>query len=217
MSLFYGDKSASLQNRRDFLAGLGIDSRDLVCASQVHGNSVHIALEQDRGRGALDYQDSLPATDALLTAVCRLPLAVFTADCLPLFLYDQKNRAIGLVHAGWKGALQGIVAKSVQAMQCEFGTRPQDLLAGFGPAIRACCYEVRQDCADFFPGFVGRRSDRLYLDLAGACLRQLLDAGLDAGRIADPGICTSCRKTEYFSYRKEGPACGRMLSVMMLK
>lgn len=217
MSLAYGDTRYSLENRRDLLTRLGVDYNNLVCAKQIHGEGVRYAQESDRGKGAIFLDDSMADADALITDKRNLPLAVFTADCLSVFLYDCRIPAIGLVHAGWRSSRQKIVEKAVQLMQEKFGTAVKDLYAGLGPAIRSCCYEVGRDFADFFPRELSERGNRYYLDLAGLNKKQLLDLGVGEKNIFDSNICTSCRNTEFFSYRRQGYKCGRMISVMMLR
>ena len=217
MSLVYGDTADSLDNRRDFLAGLGIDYRGLVCARQVHGKRVECAEASDRGRGALAQEDAFGDTDALITATRGLALAVFTADCLSVFIYDPVNQAIGLVHAGWKGTREGIVGLAVSAMREKFNSKPLDLLAGLGSCIRPCCYRVGGEFRDFFPSGLVARDGGYYLDLAGINRDLLLDSGMRPENISDSGLCTYCRPAEFFSYRRQGPSCGRMMSVMMLK
>lgn len=217
MSLVYGPPQGALENRKDFLFQLGIDYRDLVCAKQAHASNIRCVQESDRGRGALTHGDSIDDTDAFITDRKKLPLAVFTADCLSVFLFDPEKSAIGVVHAGWRGSQKGILGKTIEAMRKEFKTESKDLLAGFGPAIRECCYEVGKEFKDSFSEGLRSKSGRLYLDLAGINRRQLLEAGVKEENITDPGICTSCRNKEYFSYRREGKSCGRMMSVIMLK
>lgn len=217
MSLFYGDTADSLKSRQKFLKELGIDCRDLVCAQQVHKSRVRYIEEADRGKGALFYETALPETDALITGKPNLPLAVFTADCLPIFLYDPKTPAVGLVHVGWRGARGAIVSKALKVMEGRFETSPQDLMAGFGPAIGSCCYEVKEEFKKFFPDDIVEKNGHYYLDLAGVNKKQLLHAGVKKANIFDANICTSCRNKEFFSYRREGNSCGRMMSVIMLK
>jgi hypothetical protein len=224
MSLSYGLSAGqaghtqeSLSNRKSFLCGLGIDYRDLVCARQVHSDNIGYAQERDRGRGALSYESSLVGMDALITDKRALPLAVFTADCLPVFLYDRATPAIGLVHAGWRGSLKGITAKAILAMGEYFKSNPQDLYAGFGPAIRGCCYEVGEKFSESFRQELLIRDEHYYLDLASVNKKQLLNSGVREENIADCAICTSCNNEQYFSFRKEGDSSGRMISVIMLK
>ncbi|MGE5197156.1 MAG: peptidoglycan editing factor PgeF [Deltaproteobacteria bacterium] len=217
MSLSYGDTRDALDNRKDFLGGLGIDYRRLVCCQQVHGSVVRYVREADAGKGALVYSESLPATDGLITDKKNLPLAVFTADCLSVFFYDSRIPAIGLIHAGWRSSRENICMKTVRLMRETFKSEPRDLTAAFSPAIRDCCYEVGEEFNDFFPYGVKSKNGRYYLDLIGINKRELLDSGVPEGNIRDSGDCTFCRSDEFFSFRKEGSSCGRMMSVAMLK
>ncbi|MBN1526974.1 MAG: peptidoglycan editing factor PgeF [Candidatus Omnitrophica bacterium] len=217
MSFSHGDTSRSPANREEFLKGLDIDHRDLVCAKQVHGCGIRYATEADKGKGALSRDTAFDGTDALITDRRGVPLAVFTADCLSVFLFDTLRPAIGVVHAGWRSTAKRIVAETVRAMQKHFNTDPAHLCAGFGPAIRGCCYEVGPELAKVFPDDVSAREGRHYLDLAAANKRQLLESGVSGSRILDPGYCTFCGSGRFFSYRKSGESCGRIMSVAMLR
>ena len=216
-SLNYGDTRDSLLNRSRFLSTLGIDHRDLVCAKQVHGGHVHYARQQDRGRGAISYDSALPDTDAFVTDKKNLPLAIFTADFLSIFLYDPKAAAIGVVHAGWKSAKENIVANAILLMRDNFNSKVPDIRVTFGPAIRECCYEVGEEFHGFFPKGVISRQGRNYLNIAAVNTEQLLSSGIDRSNIIDSGICTSCQNEKFFSFRKEGESCGRLMSVAMLR
>ncbi|MCM8795801.1 MAG: polyphenol oxidase family protein [Candidatus Omnitrophica bacterium] len=201
MSLNCGDTANSLSNRYKFLKALGIDYQSLVCAKQTHSANITYVKAEDRGKGALDYASAIDNTDAFITKEKNLPLAVFTADCLSIFLYDPKALAIGLVHAGFKGTLQDISGKTVKLMQKRLNTDPKNLYAIFGPAIRICCYRPDETCPD----------------LIELNKRQLLSCGIKEENIFDSGFCTYCQNAEFFSFRKEGRASGRMISVIMLK
>jgi len=216
MSLFYSDTQGSLKNRKNFLKELSIDYRDLVCAKQVHSSNARYVEEIDKGKGALSYSTCIPDTDALITDKKNLPLAIFTADCLSISLYDSKTFSIGLIHAGWRSTKEDIISKTVELMQERFNTRAKDLYAGFGPAIRDCCYEVGEEFSEFFPYGLVKRDNRYYLDLAGINKKQLLDLGIGDTHIFDSGFCTSCRNNEFFSHRKEKDSYGRMMSVIMI-
>ena len=102
-------------------------------------------------------------------------------------------------------------------MQDEFNISPARLQVTFGPAIRACCYEVGEEFRGYFNYGLNNKQGRYYLDLAGINKRQLLDAGVREENISDSGLCTSCRSKEFFSYRREGSSSGRMISVVMLR
>lgn len=217
MSLCYGETSRSLENRRAFLEPLHIDYRELVCLKQVHANSVKYVTESDRGRGALTYDTAIESTDALITDSRSVPLVVLTADCLSVFLYDKKTPAIGLVHAGWRSTKEGIVKRAILAMFERFHTAAEQLRVAFGPCIRKCCYAVKEEVRASFPGNVTERDSVSYLDLVGANERQLFEEGVKRQNVIDCGFCTSCLCRDFFSFRREGSACGRMMSVAMLK
>ena len=110
-----------------------------------------------------------------------------------------------------------ILAKTIRLMCKEFKGRPEYLQVAFGPAIRSCCYEVGSEFKHFFSGGLIERDGRYYLDLLGINKRQILDSGVKEANIFDSGICTFCKNEDFFSYRKEGKSCGRIMSVIMLR
>lgn len=217
MSLSYGDTKGVLENRQSFLSALDINYKDLVCAKQVHANRVHYVREVDRARGALDYEDSMPGTDGFITDARNLPLAIFSADCLSVFLYDPRKPAIGLLHAGWRSSKENIVSCAINLMRSKFNTDPADLFAGFGPCIRGCCYEVAFEFKDSFSSGLVERSGHFYLDLAEVNKKQLIDSGVKKDNIFDSGICTYCESNDFFSFRREKEVAGRMISVIALR
>lgn len=217
MSLSYGDTANSLENRKHFLGQLGLEYHDLVCAKQTHASKVMYAKEEDRGRGALSFESSIEDTEAFITDKRNLPLAIFTADCLSIFLFDSKTPAVGLIHAGWRSTKENIAAKTIVSMREKFNTAAKDLYASFGPCIRSCCYEVGSDFKEIFPSGVDQKGSRFFLDLIAINRQQLLSSGVKEQNLSDSEVCTSCQNEEFFSYRREGNKCGRMMSVMMLK
>lgn len=203
--------SAYAQNRRAFLESLSIDCDNLACSRQAHSTNVAVVGVKDRGRIIGD-------TDGFITNSKDMAIAVFTADCLPVFIYDRKNHAIGLAHAGWRGSKGEIVKKTAIRMRQEFGSEVGDLLCAFGPAIGQCCYEVGEDIADYFlKNTVTKRDGKLYLDLAAVNKKQLLELGITAGQIEESNLCSTCLKDRFFSFRREKEASGRTMSVMTLK
>ena len=205
-------------NRKAFLQKVNINYKNPVCLQQVHGNKVLLATDKYRGRGVLDYGSAVSGYDAVITRERNLPLAVFTADCLSVFIYDPIQKAAAIVHAGWRPAKENIVGLTLERMKNEFLSRPQDIICGFGPAIRSCCYEVGREFKNYFSHkYLAEREGKIFLDLIGLNYDQLIRIGIPTGNISDCGICTSCRNDDFFSYRKEGVNAGRMMSVMRLK
>jgi len=217
MSLSYGDTHGALENRKRFLSALGIDYRSLICAKQVHGNTVTFVAEKNKGSGALDYDSSIPDTDGFLTDRKNLPIAILTADCLSVFIYDPKLPAIGVLHAGWRSTEKNICGQAVKIMQEKFGSRPDRLLAGFGPSIRSCCCKMEDSFKSNFPFGLIKRDGGLYLDIALINTRQLISCGVKEKNIFDPGLCTYSQNQDFFSFRKEAEGAGRMISVIMLR
>jgi YfiH family protein len=130
-------------NRRSFLAALGEKGMTLVTLRQIHSDLIHEVSSAP--------EHSLRG-DALITRAPGLLLAVQTADCIPMLLADSKHRVVAAVHAGWRGTLKRIAAKTLGRMQMLYGTRPADVAAALGPAIGRCCYEVGPEVVQAFAG-----------------------------------------------------------------
>lgn len=216
MSLSFGETQDALANRKKFLFELGIDYRDLVTAKQVHGKHVELITQKHKGSGALDFESSIPDTDGFITDQPFVPIAILTADCLSVFIYDPARPAIAVLHAGWRSTEQNIAQEGVKSMRNNFGSHPQDLLVGFGPSIRSCCFEVETNFKSNFAYGLLKREGRVFMDISLINQRQLLDCGVNQANIFDPGLCTFS-DDDFFSFRKEAKAAGRLISVIMLK
>lgn len=214
-----------VENRRRFAAALGVKAENIVTCQQVHGDRIARVTEKDLGAGSVNFAQSIPDTDALVTNVPGMPLMLFFADCVPILLADPVHRAVGLAHGGWKGTVQSIGAKTVQRMAKEFGSRPEDMVAAIGPSIGSCCYQVGAEVADkfraAFPAFADRiltEKDgdiRLNLQLANGL--QLEAAGLKKENIAYADVCTACNNRQFFSYRADMGKTGRIAAVIGVK
>ena len=217
MSLGHGDTKNSLENRQEFLGSLGIDYRSLICAKQVHGKNIEYVTGENKGSGALEDDSSVADTDGFITDQKNLPIAIFTADCLSIFIYDYKSPAIALLHAGWRSTEQNISEEALRVMQNRFGSQPEDLFVGFGPSIRSCCFEVEKDFKSNFTFGLLSRNGRVFMDIALVNQRQLMSGGVRKENIFDPALCAFCNNNDFFSFRKEESSSGRMISVLMLK
>ena len=213
----FNDNARLEDSRSEFLKKINVSHSDIVCLQQPHGNKVFVASCADKGRGALGYSDALAGYDGLVTSVNGVPLVVFTADCLSVFLYDTRKNVLALLHAGWRGTKEKISACVLDIMKDKFLCNTEDVLCAFGPSNRSCCYEVGSEFADYFPGELIQRDGKFFLDLAAINLKQLLDSGVCKHNIVDCGICTSCQNERFFSYRKDGKSAGRAMSVAMIR
>jgi len=208
---FLNDQDTLNQTQKDFLAvQFRFNSIKPVSIHQVHGNKVLVADKISYNTG--DPHDA----DGLITQVPDLPLAIRSADCLPVFIYDPKHNGIGLIHVGWKGSYKNIVGETIKAIKKQWQGNPKDLKIAFGPAIRACCYEVGSEFQEFFPNSLIVREYQYYLDLPQVVHGQLLAYGVSEGNISDCSICTCC-DPDYFSFRRDKEHAGRMISLMMIK
>ncbi len=200
-------------------AQTGIDIPQVFWRKQVHGDDVieirgHTPNSKNE-LGVCPLISACPDADAFVTNQINLPIAIRTADCVPVFIFDPVKRVIGLAHAGWKGTHKQIAAKTVKTMQDKFDCRCYDLQVVLGPAIRRCCYQVTKEFREYFSKDVAERGGHLYVDIIAANQRQLVEAGVPAGHISDSGQCTCCNKA-FFSFRRDGDTSGRMISLMML-
>ncbi len=146
-----------LENRKKFYRAIGADKMRAITLRQIHSDVAHRA-EASNGLAATNAKENAPQGDALFTREPGLLLVVQTADCIPILLADPKRRAVAAIHAGWRGTLRRIAAKTLGRMHMEFGTRPEDVIAALGPGIGRCCYEVGSEVArDFDAQFPNAR------------------------------------------------------------
>ena len=202
-------RADAIANRRVWADRIGIDGTALVSGRQAHGTRVEVVDDRHRGRGALEIEDAIPQTDALITRTPGLPLIIYTADCVPVLVYDPMEHAIGLAHAGWRGSVGNIAGAVVAAMCSEFGSRPTNLIVRLGPSIGPCCYEVGDEVIDAwrasgierFAEAIEPREPRAYLDLWRANSLAFEAAGVPADQVEHSGICTRCHAERFFSRR----------------
>jgi len=175
------------ENRRIACAALGLDADRLVFNRQVHSPTVRQARAGARGEPG----------DGLWTDEPGLPLLAMSADCLPIAVVTRDRPALALLHAGWRGLAEGVVAAGVAALG------PGSKAAVVGPAIGPCCYEVGSEVAALFDADLsaGRK-----LDLWSAAERALRAAGVDSVERTD--LCTRCHPELFFSHRRSGRARG---------
>lgn len=188
----------------------GIAIPQVFWRKQVHGDTIlDVNWEQ---RSSPQFLDA----DAYITNEKNLPIAIRTADCVPVFLVDPHQRVIGLAHAGWKGTLAQITLKTVKRMMESYGSNPQDIKAVIAPSIGSCCYEVGKEFNTYFPKNIIVRDNKFYADVAGVNYQQLLAAGLLPEHIIKHTDCTYCGNN-YHSFRRDGAQSGRMISLMMIR
>ncbi|HEY90008.1 MAG TPA: peptidoglycan editing factor PgeF [Thermoflexia bacterium] len=208
------DPAAVAENHRRVCRTFGIARDQIVSPHQVHG--CHVAPVGHAEGGTI-----IPATDALLTNEPGIALLLRFADCTPVLFYDPVHHAAALAHAGWRGAAAGIVTETIRALEEAFGSRPEELWAGVGPAIGPEHYavggEVIAAIQATLPGevkIIEQRAGQHYLDLPGAVAAQLQAAGV--GMIEQSGLYTAGHTDEWYSHRAEKGNTGRFGVLVML-
>jgi YfiH family protein len=210
-----GTGVAGTRRRAHLLAAVGLEGARLVEVRQVHGASVVDAREV----APADEADAIVIRDDGLVAGIRV------ADCVPVLLADRRGRAAAAVHAGWRGVAAGIVPAAIERL-ARSGVPPADVIAGVGPSIGRCCYQVDRECAAAVaaaappdpggPATVVETPEGPHLDLPAAVRSQLLAAGVAGERVVCAPWCTRCSPALLFSHRGGGPLAGRLLAVIGL-
>ncbi len=216
-------KENVLQNFRLLSKEFSIPLECMVRCEQVHGDRIWVVTKEDAGKGIISDID-IQQADALITNVRGIGLVTNYADCVPIFLLDPVQKAIALVHAGWRGTVLQISRKTLQAMAQNFNTDPKHCLAAIGPSIGPCCYEVDSPVIEEFEEsfqsthlFVKRKEDEKFmLNLWKANQIILEKAGIMRENIAASRICTACNPKIFFSYRQQKGVTGRMAAIMAL-
>lgn len=209
-------------NYRRFCDALGVDMERVALSKQVHQDTVRVVTADDAGKGLSRARDY--TADGLVTDVPGLPLFVFSADCITVLLFDPARRAVGAVHAGWRGTALGIVKKAVETMTAAYGTDPADLRAAIGPGIGPCCFETHGDVPqallagmgeDARPFIAPYGEEKFHVDLKGVNRRWLELAGVRQIDVCD--LCTACRGDLFWSHRKLGSRRGVQVSAIALE
>lgn len=212
-----GDSRANvIENRRRIFEDMGRIVESIYDVWQVHGTEV-ICTNSPRPLDAAHIQ-----ADAILTDSPDITLFMRFADCVPILFYDPVKKVVGMAHAGWQGTVKKIARVTVDAMRENYGSKPENILAGIGPSIGADHYQVGKDVAERAAsafsdtdGILIKRNDNVYLDLWEANYRTLWDAGVRNIQVA--GVCTACDTSKWFSHRAEKGSTGRFGAMIGLK
>lgn len=193
--------------------------RHLFFARQVHG-VVGICVTSQI---ASEVPAFTLSADFLHTTISEVGIGVMTADCLPIILLDPVRHAVAVIHAGWRGAVQNIIADAIGALSAAYATRVSDVHVFFGPSAGVCCYRVGQE----FVGIMSQvahahnvlhvRNDQLFLDVSGLVRNQLIAAGVAAFNISSEyNLCTMC-DSRFYSHRRDAQRAGRQMTLVALR
>lgn len=163
----------------------------------------------------VDSKSKPKIADAVITNKKGMLIGVRTADCVPVLLYDKKNKVCGAVHAGWRGTAESILKKTINAMKNSFDSSPHDILLALGPSIKICCYNVGDDVLKSVIEASGKgeyflkKKGKIVLDLASANKHQALASGILEKNIWMSDECTCCFYDKFYSYRHDNKNRGR--------
>ena len=227
-----GDSAQNVwENRARFSRHLGVENLPWLL-SMDHGTQVVAVTEPaplpaDRTRRpATHYQ-----ADGCVTNVENVPLSLTVADCVPVFFYDPVVRAVGVTHAGWRGTVAGIVARTVECLEANYGSAPKDVRVGIGPSIGPEAFEVGAEVVKEFrdrfqddpeivlehPDPTSREAGKAYVNLWQANRVTALWAGVSEENIRISGWCTASHPELFFSHRRDCGKSGRLLAGIVLR
>jgi len=202
------DQKTVLKNRQLLFNSLSIKPNRLVYPQQIHSANINI----------VNFPGTIENCDAILSKSPDLFLTIQTADCFPVFIFDPKIIAIGLVHSGWKGTSENIVGKTIKMMKEKFGSNSENILAAIGPGVQQRNYQVDQTVAGKFNNnyLTADGSGHYKLDIQKAIIDQLIERGVLLNHIDYSDACSYEASDLFYSYRRDGKSSGRMMGILGL-
>lgn len=209
LSFTVGDSAAIVrENRNVFFNELGLDPNQVAYQKQIHSDLIKFT----------ETPGLLGESDALITTKQNIGLAISTADCTPIFVYDPENKIIAAVHSGWRGTQKQILKKTIDNLINNFNTKAKNLFVYVGPSISQKNYEVGEEVgAQFDQKYIKNQNGRLYLDVLKANVDMLNDFMIPTNQIEVSHLCTYSEKELLHSFRRDGNFSGRSLGVIAMK
>lgn len=194
------------ENRELFFSSIGLKPNQIAFQKQIHTDKISIVTKPG-------YQGE---SDAMLTDKPNIGLAISTADCTPIFIYDTKQKIIAAIHSGWRSTKAKIVSKTLDELNRKFNCTPENLIAYIGPCISQENYEVSSDFINYFDEkYLKPRGDKFLLDLKLTNKDMLLEFGIPENQIEVSPLC-SFGENYLHSYRRDGKVSGRALGVISI-
>ncbi len=194
-------------NRALFFNELGLNDRMVSYQKQVHEDKI----------STVSSFGSYGESDALITTKKNLGLAISSADCPAIFIYDPKGKVIAAVHSGWRGTEKNILRKTIQKLKSDFNSNASNYICYIGPSISQRNYEVGEEvAAKFDKEFVYINRNKFYLDVSGANYTMLIEEGVKRTNIQVSNLCSYEYEILLHSYRRDGQKSGRALGVITM-
>lgn len=225
--IYTDDDPDSVQKNLEILSNtIGIPAGQIFMPRQTHEDRILSLDSRFLSLGEEEQKERLRGVDALVTDVPGICVAISTADCVPVLLFAPDRKVVAAIHAGWRGTVLGIAAKTARLMVERYACDPAELIAGIGPSIGSEAFEVGEEVVKAFEDagvsmarILHRHPEthKAHIDLWEANRSQLLKAGLSAAHIEVAGICTYTCHKDYFSARRLGIRSGRILTGIYLR
>lgn len=209
LSLTVGDNPDNVfKNREAFYNELRLTTSQIAIQRQIHSEIITL----------VEKPGVIGESDGMITKMKNIGLAVSTADCVPIFIYDKDKQVIAGIHSGWRGTQKQILRKALETLKEKFNSVPADLYLYVGPSISQRNYEVGAEVADQFDKKYSSKSDgKIYLDVVQANLDMIYDFGIPKNQIEVSNLCSYEEKELLHSFRRDGKISGRSLGVMAMK
>ena len=210
----YNMADSSLQKKfNDLCSELKIE--DIFYLKQIHSDKILVCDEKHKYHGECEG-------DALITKLRRNAVGIFTADCVPVLIADNKNNVIAAVHSGWRSTIANIVGKTIIKMKESFGCSSENLKVFIGPHNKQCCYEVSEELISKFKNVDYLKNTDInngrFLSLENCIIEQCKINGVRRENIITTQYCTFCSENvKFHSYRKSGKEAGRQFSLIYIK
>lgn len=198
--------------RRAFLAAIGLPPESILMPKQVHGDDIVTVSSADDSK---KLSGQRPQADGWLLTARGTGAAVYTADCVPVFVRDSGGEVAGIAHAGWRGVAKNLPQKLLRLARGNPLAKPP-FYAHIGPHIKSCCFEIKEDVArQLGDGCVPERGGKLYGDMSSAIRRQLAAEGLPDSNISESRYCTACYHDKFFSWRRGSGEFGQLSFIFL--
>ncbi len=209
LSFSVNDNESDVRTNRDaFFKSLGLDTESVALQKQVHEDKITI----------VEKAGNCGESDAIVTNKKSLGLAVSTADCAPIFIYDSENKVIAGVHSGWRSTEKAILKKTLDLLKAKFNSNSENLFVYEGPTISQKNYEVGKEVAEKFDEkYLLPKEEKFLLDISRINYDFLMDFEIPRSNIQISNLCTYESSKLLHSYRREGQESGRALGVIAIK
>lgn len=228
LNLAYGrgdDEDVVRKNLYIFANAVGVDATRIISVAQIHSNFVRVVDESNAGEGV--YKKHALECDGYITEVNDLPIAIKTADCVPILIEarndDGEVLMVSALHAGWRGTADKIVCVAIDKL-LSFGIKSENIYVAIGPCIRQCCYEVGFDFVDaieeklgqnYSKKYIDKKPDgKIYADISGMNLELVISCGVPQNNVDVLNNCTCCDSKLFFSHRRQKGKRGSMMNII---